>query len=37
LQPGRSMSWDALVHEADLALYRAKSEGRNAFRMALAA
>ncbi|MRT28982.1 GGDEF domain-containing protein [Herbaspirillum sp. CAH-3] len=37
LQPGQSMSWDALVHEADLALYRAKSEGRNAFRMALAA
>ncbi|MFJ3044830.1 diguanylate cyclase [Herbaspirillum chlorophenolicum] len=34
LQPGQSQTWDALVHQADIALYRAKAEGRNAFRMA---
>lgn len=37
LQPGQVRSWDALVHQADLALYRAKHEGRNSFRMAQAA
>ena len=37
LQPGQVQNWDALVNRADIALYRAKAEGRNAFRMAQAA
>jgi diguanylate cyclase (GGDEF)-like protein len=37
LQPGQNQTWDALVHQADIALYRAKAEGRDAFRMAQAA
>ncbi|MBO9535605.1 GGDEF domain-containing protein [Herbaspirillum sp.] len=37
LQPGQVQNWDELVNRADIALYRAKSEGRNAFRMAQAA
>ena len=37
LLPGQLQDWDALVHQADLALYQAKNEGRNDFRMALPA